>query len=369
MKTYDAIVIGAGIAGLSTARELAKQKLKVLVVERENPGGTASRAAAGILDPYTEAEEETPLLRLGMESLKFYSSFVGEIEGETGADVEFEKLGILYLALGEEDEKFLKRRLEWQKRHGIPAEFWDLKKIREKEPVASPKTRSGVFYPDLPKLNARKLTDALFKAAQSAGAQIQTSMRNAQIWAERGEIYGIRISHTQIESPVVVYAAGSWASLDKILGLPLQALPVRGQILVLQSTPALYPKRMLHTVRQAYILPWPGRRLLLGSTLEKGESENRVTPEGKKDILNRAGEMIEGLEKLPIESSWSGLRPLVEGGMPQIGPAGIRGLFAALGYYRSGILIGPLVGKLLAEGILSGKFSDLLKPFHPHSSN
>lgn len=369
MKTYDAIVMGAGMAGLSTARELAKRGERVLVLEKENPGGAASRAAAGILDPYTEAEEETPLLRLGREAFKFYSSFVGKIEDETRANVEYKKLGILYLALQDEDEKCLRRRFEWQRLQGIPVESWDLKKVREKEPVVSRQARSGVFYPEVPKVNARKLVDALFKAVQSAGASIRTSVRDARVWAERGEIHGVQIGQTRMESPVVVDATGSWADLDKTLGLSLKALPVRGQILVLKSTPALYPRRMFHTVRQTYILPWPGQRLLVGSTLEKGELENRVTPEGQRDILSRAGEMIEGIEKLPIESSWSGLRPFVEGGLPKIGPTGIRGFFLALGYYRSGILIGPLVGKLLAEGILSGKFSDLLKPFYPNSSN
>ena len=66
MKPYDAIVIGAGMAGLSIARELAKLKQRVLVLEQEEKGGGASRAAAGILDPYTEAKKETPLFRLGL---------------------------------------------------------------------------------------------------------------------------------------------------------------------------------------------------------------------------------------------------------------------------------------------------------------
>jgi D-amino-acid dehydrogenase len=67
----------------------------------------------------------------------------------------------------------------------------------------------------------------------------------------------------------------------------------------------------------------------------------------------------------PVEANWSGLRPFAEGGRCLIGPTRIKGLFLATGYYRSGILIGPIVGKLLAEGIASGKFSPLLKPFFP----
>ena len=75
--------------------------------------------------------------------------------------------------------------------------------------------------------------------------------------------------------------------------------------------------------------------------------------------------MSEGLQCLPIERCWAGLRPLAGRGEPVIGPLKTSGLYVAAGYYRSGILLSPLAGKLLAEGIVSGIFSPLLKPFFP----
>lgn len=365
MKAYDAIVLGAGIAGLSVARELAKAKQRVLLIERDKRGGKASRAAAGILDPYSEAGEETPLLPIGLQAFEFYPSFLEEIEKGGEGQVEYEKLGLLYLALTSEDESLLRARFEWQKARRIPVEWLGEKAVRKLAPMVSRRTRSGVYFPQIAKLNAGKLTDALFEAAQEGGVEIRTGVEDSALWIEGGKVRGIEQSGEKMEAPAVALATGSWAGLQDKLGFRIPVKPVRGQILLLKAQAPFYPRTILHTIRYAYLVPWPENRLLVGSTLESAGFDDRVTSEGKEDILNRAGEMIESIRELPIESSWAALRPQAEGGMPLIGPAPVSGLFLAGGYYRSGVLIGPLVGKLLAEGIRTRKFSPLLEPFYP----
>lgn len=363
MKTYDAIVIGAGIAGLSTARELAKRKKRVLLLERENPGGKASRAAAGILDPYTEAGEETPVFRLGLVAFDFYPSFLDEIGADSRKEIEFEKTGLLYAALTPEDAGILKDRVEWQKRRRVPVESLTAAEVRKLEPVVTERVQGGIFYPQIPKLNAAKLTTALFEAARRAGVEIRTSVESVSLWTQNEKARGVKLSGESLETENVVLATGCWPELHESLGLGIRVKPVRGQILIFRTTSAFRPKTMLHSLRYAYLIPWPDERLLVGSTLESAGFEDGVTPDGQKDILDRASEMAEGIRALPLEKSWTGLRPYVEGGLPRIGPTRIRGLFVAVGYYRGGILIGPLAGKLLAEGIVSGKFSPLLEPF------
>lgn len=355
MKSYDSIVIGAGIAGLSVARELAKLKQRVLLLEREEKGGGASRAAAGIIDPYTEADEETPLLQLGLKAFDFYPSFLDELGNGIRQRIEYEKLGILYVALNAEDEKFLAGRFDWQKKRGISVVSVSDAEIQRMEPALSKKVRSGIYYPEIPKLNAEKLTSALFEATRSAGVEIRTSVKRISVSIKGDKIRGVEIPEGPIESPSVIIAEGCWTGLDQDLGIKIKVSAVRGQILLLRSNPSLYPRHILHTIRWAYIVPWPGEQLLIGSTLESNVGfDNRVTPEGKEDILNRVSEIMEGIRSLPVEKSWSGLRPYVDGGVPFIGPTRIPGLYLAVGYYRSGILIGPLAGKFLAEGIVSG---------------
>ena len=357
MKTaYDAIVLGGGMAGLCVARELTKRGRSVLLLERETKGGGTSRAAAGILDPYTEADQDTPLLRLGTAALDFYPGFLQELGTGTAEKVEYEKLGVLYLAFTEEDERFLKRRFEWQKGRGIPVAWLSPEEVRAREPGVSPRTRSGVFYSEVPKLNADKLTEAVWKAVEKSGVEIVSSTAEVSVWTEGDRVRGVRFSGGEIESPVVVQARGTGEE---------KVRPVRGQILILRTRPGLEPRHVLHTVRYAYMVPWPRHQVLVGSTLERDVTEKKVTAEGQEDILTRAGEIFEKVRELPVETSWAGLRPQALRELPLIGPTQTRGLFVATGYYRSGILIAPLAGKFLAEAILTKKISPLIEPFDP----
>lgn len=362
---YDVIVLGAGIAGLSVARELAKRKKEVLLLEREKIAGRTSRAAAGILDPYTEAEKKTPFLQIGLKALEFYPSFLKEITKKNVGKVEFKKSGILYLALNSKDERFLKDRSLWQKRQRIPVKILSHKEVHRMEPSISNLVRSGIYYPEIPKVNANKLTEALLNAARSAGVEIHTPIEKISVWIEGKRVCGVKIRDKKIHSETVVLAPGSWAGVDKKLGTRIRVRPVRGQILILKSNSKFRPRHILHTLRYVYIVPWPNNCLLVGSTLESVGFKNLVTSKGKRDILNRASEISKILPRLPIKTSWAGLRPQAQCGKPLVGPTHVKGLFLASGYYRSGILIAPLAGKLLAEGILTGKFSALLKPFYP----
>ncbi len=365
MNSYDVLVIGAGAAGLSIARYLAQAKLRVGVLEQEAKGGRASRAAAGILDPYSEAKEETPLFRLGLKALENYPAFLQGLGPKAPSQVEYEKSGVLYLALNLEDEDLLKDRYEWQKKRRIPVEFFAADKIRKMEPAVSPQIRSGVFYPEIPKINADKFTEVLLESTRSEGVEIKFGINEASVWIEKGKVLGVKTAKESYASNSVVVASGCWAGLDPNLGIQNKIKSVRGQILILRTNGTFHPTHMLHTIRYAYIVPWPGNRILVGSTLETNAGfDCQVTPEGKEDILKRASEIYEDIRSLAVEIAWAGLRPYTEK-RPFIGPTRIPGLFLALGYYRSGILISPLVGQLMAEGIVSGIFSPLLEPFYP----
>ena len=361
MTRYDTIVLGAGIAGLSVARELAKRGQRVLILERDEIAGRTSRAAAGILDLYTEASQETPLFRLGLKALDFYPSFLQEIS----RDVEYQKTGVLYLTLTPEDETLLKDRFQWQVEQKLPAQWLSKKEVKVLEPAVSDRVRGGVLYPEIAKLNADKLTQALLEAATTAGVEIRTSVKDVSVRKNGEKIEGVEVSGSLIESSSVVIATGCWAGASDGWEIGIKVHPVRGQILILRSDASIHPKRILHTLRWAYVVPWPNHRLLVGSTLESAGFNNRVTEEGKESILNRAGEMLEGIRSLPLETRWAGLRPCTDTGAPLIGPTLVSGLFLAVGYYRSGMVIGPLVGQLLAEGIITGKFSSLIQPFFP----
>src|SRR5436305_9038070 len=97
MKSSDVIIIGAGIIGLSLAIELRKKGLRVLVIERGEPGREASYAAAGML---AAGGDEIPssLKPLAEESARMYPEFVHELEDESGLRVDLREQGTIIVS-------------------------------------------------------------------------------------------------------------------------------------------------------------------------------------------------------------------------------------------------------------------------------
>src|SRR5260221_729028 len=97
MKSWDAIVVGAGIIGLSLAIELNKQGLRVLVVEKGEPGRESSWAAGGMLVDFVL--ETPPRMReFAAASARMYPEFVHELEDESGLKVDLRSQGTLLFA-------------------------------------------------------------------------------------------------------------------------------------------------------------------------------------------------------------------------------------------------------------------------------
>src|SRR6185369_6077065 len=111
---HDVIVIGGGVIGLSIARRLAERK-SVLVLDRGPTGQGTSRAAAGMLAPLSEADDQGPFFQLCRASHLLYDCFVQDLASESTVDVGYSTEGLLCLASTEDSANTLQRRYEWQK--------------------------------------------------------------------------------------------------------------------------------------------------------------------------------------------------------------------------------------------------------------
>src|SRR5215831_9616025 len=100
VKTWDVIVIGGGIIGLSLSIALRKRGATVLVVERGEPGREASYAAGGML---VECPLETPrsLQTLAIASARLYPEFAHELQVETGITPDLRDAGTIVFPLPE----------------------------------------------------------------------------------------------------------------------------------------------------------------------------------------------------------------------------------------------------------------------------
>src|SRR5271167_4601583 len=96
VKSWDAIIIGAGIIGLSLAIELNKLGLRVLVVEKGEPGRESSWAAGGMLVDFP-GETRPELRELASASVRMYPEFVHELQDESGLKIDLRSVGTVLL--------------------------------------------------------------------------------------------------------------------------------------------------------------------------------------------------------------------------------------------------------------------------------
>ncbi len=100
MKSWDAIVIGAGIIGLSLAIELNKRGMRVLIVDKGEPGREASWAAGGMLADFP-LEMPAGLAELAAASARMYPEFVHELEDESRMKIDLRSVGTLFYGCGD----------------------------------------------------------------------------------------------------------------------------------------------------------------------------------------------------------------------------------------------------------------------------
>ena len=180
---------------------------------------------------------------------------------------------------------------------------------------------------------------------------------------EAGRVAGVRAGTETLRAPIVVNAAGAWAGLLAGDPEPPRVEPVRGQI----ATFVVAPPLLRHVVWSArgYLVPRADGRLLAGSTLEHAGFDKSVTAAGLRTVLDIALEIAPRLADVPVFETWAGLRPGTPDEAPILGAGALPGLFHAAGLYRNGILLGPLVGELVARLALGREPGVDLSAFAP----
>jgi glycine oxidase len=343
----DVIVIGAGIVGVAAARSLAGEGARVLVIERRRVAAEASSAAAGIIGPQAEAESETPLLSFALAGRDHHSRLGPALEAETGIGLDYSPRGLLAVALGEEREKELLARADWQRTRGLDVEVLGPDEVREAEPNLSPAVRRALFFKGDHCVDNVRLVKALAASAVSRGAAILSGRPVTELLVEKGRVAGVRAGSEAFRARAVLCAAGAWAGLLAGDPAPPPVEPVRGQLVAFDVPPS----SVRHVIfsEHGYLVPRSDGRLLAGSTTERAGFDKSVTAGGLRAVLGAALETAPMLGDVRVTDSWAGLRPWAPDGLPVVGPGALPGLFHASGLYRSGILVGPLVGEIAAD--------------------
>jgi glycine oxidase len=366
--TADVIIIGAGVIGLTIARALKQRGAgDVTLIDRGRPGAEASWAAGGILAPQVEVDQQDDFFRLACASRDLYPEFAESLKTETGVDVELNTTGTLCVGFTPEDEAELQSRFDWQQREGLSVEWLSGDEARQVEPGVSSRVSCALRFPRDWQIENRRLMNALVRANEELGTQFLIGTQVTGIRIEDQTVRGVETAGGRVDAPIVIVAAGAWASL---IGSPNSSLPpigvepVRGQMLCFEARPQIV-RHVIYS-SSGYLVPRLDGRVLAGSTAEQVGFDKSVTAEGVAAIKSMATEIAPAMETLPLIDSWAGFRPRASDGLPVLGPcSGIQGLIYATGHYRNGILLAPITGKVIADVIVDGVVPDSIQSFSP----
>jgi glycine oxidase len=360
--TRDVIIAGGGIIGASIALRLARSGLKVTLVERGRIGCEASRAAAGMLAPQTEAVGTGHFLDLCLRSRSLYRDFAAQLTEMSGINVEYRDEGVIFVALEEEDRKRAEEWASWQPTAGLALESLTPLSLGSLEPAVTGSATGAVFIPGDHQVENRKLMDAFAVALPQAGVEVIEGSEVTRVITDGKGATGVACGVRRLEAGAVVVAAGSWSSrLLEPLGLNAKIIPARGQMVALKCERALI-SRVLHSSK-CYVVPRADGRVLIGATVEYVGFQKGVSADDIARLLANAVEIVPALARCRVVEAWSGLRPDTIDHLPILGPSGVERLLLATGHFRNGILLAPVTAELISEVILSGRVTQELREF------
>jgi glycine oxidase len=370
VKSFDAIIVGGGLIGSAIAFELAGEKLRVMVIDRQQPGREASWAAAGMLSPGPDSPEVVPLVPLGKQSLQLYPEFVSAVEEASGMAVNFAREGTFEIFAGRQSESARDAMVEEYRRLEIAIETISPEAACAVEPALR-RAAAVAWLPEEATVDPRLLTRAVLAGAERRGAEIRAGCAVDSLLCRGGACTGVVAAGEKMEAAHVVIAAGSFCGTisDCVSGTEANlsryapVRPVRGQMIALRSE-SVKLQRVLRSQR-GYLVPRPDGRIIAGSTLEDAGFVKQVTPEGIRRILDGAMELAPSLVDAEIVEQWAGLRPDTPDHLPIIGPTEMNGLVMATGHYRNGILLAPVTAKIVRDWIVNGKAEFSAENFSP----
>jgi glycine oxidase len=380
VKTWDVIIIGGGIIGLSLAIALRKRGATVLLIERGEPGREASHAAGGML---VDCPLETPaaLQELATASARMYPEFVYELEAESGTKVDLRDQGTI-LFLSQEHLESLKSprmqpnairtgELEQSALRKTEPNQTELEKFRQQWGIEPAVAEVDEFIPSVSgqalrlkerSVDPRALIAAAVKVAKHRHIDFSSGDEVTVVEIAHARAIGVKTTKTAFAARNVVNCAGAWAGSISPFALPTR--PVKGQMLCL-----VMPFRTLiqHVVRspQVYLIPRSDGRLLVGATVEEAGFDKRTDPDTIQRLHKTALELVPKLADARILEDWAGLRPGTPDALPILGATPIPNYYVASGHFRDGILLAPITAQLMAD-VIEGRAPGFhLVPFSP----
>ena len=354
ISSADCLVVGGGLIGMLSARELAQAGLSVILLEQGTLCRESSWAGGGILSPLIPWDYPDAVNELVRWSQRRYPGLAAELLEESGIDPEWTRSGLLLLGCGLEGHV-----RTWHERFPCQMQQVPGAELQAVEPGISDGPGPALLLPDVAQIRNPRLGQALARALAGQGIDIREHCRVTGLRVAGDRVQGVSTSRGDFSAEHVIIAGGAWSAGIIAQQVPDIAVePVLGQMIMFEATPEVL--RHIVVYQGHYLIPRRDGLILAGSTLEHTGYRKEVTKVAQEMLSRFAVELLPALSAYPLVGHWAGLRPGTPDGIPLIGELQqIKGLFLNAGHYRNGVGMAPAAARLLVDGLLGrASFTD-----------
>lgn len=345
----EIVIIGGGINGLLTARELALTGACPILIDRGPVGREASWAGGGILAPLYAWTQSDTIATLYQISAWEYPDLAASLYDSTGIDPQLEVSGMLIIDPPDRDSA-----IKWCNRFRFRCE--PVPSALDSGTAAIELTESdNLWLPECAHIRNPRLLQALKAELIRLGVRILENCPIDTLVADGCRIDYASGRNQRIYADRFIVAAGAWSSrlLDPFPP-GIQIHPVKGQMLLFEAAPGLLKPIVLNAGR--YLIPRKDGRILVGSSVEHCGFDNSVTEPVRTSLQQFAVSMVPELGELPVAAQWAGLRPGSPSGIPYIcAHPNMDNLYLNCGHFRNGIATAPASARLVADLVLGRK--------------
>lgn len=352
MSRFDAVVVGGGIMGCTTALWLARGGMRTALIERDAVARSASGVNAGTLTLHMTRAALIPYALEGWQLWIRAREWLGHDVGVVTAPG-------LCLAFTEAEAALLEQRSAVRREQGAPIDVIAPDRAREIEPGLSDTLKLAAHSPIDGHVPAYLTGLAYKRALDETGC---TVLEHQPVTAidRLSDGFRVHIGSTVVDAKRLVLAGGVW--LEPLLALLDIDLPVKvliNQLVILERLPPVMRSVITIASGLLSLKQFANGTVLIGGGWQgKGDresGESAIIPENLIGNVQLAAHAVPALKRGRILRSWLGFEAETADAMPIIGPvSGLADLFV-IGSVHSGYTSAPYMGRLLADHILGMK--------------
>ena len=363
-RSYDTVVVGAGIVGAACALECVRQGMRVAVVDGDVIGGGATAAGMGHIVVMDDSEAQFALTRYSQQLWQ-------ELCPQLPEDVEYESSGTIWVAADEEEMAEVRRKYAYYGERGVPVQILDQTALGTAEPNLRKGLAGGLLVPEDAVLYPPCAARFLIERAQVGGAVIQLGSPVTQIGDGR-----VRLGNgSELASRMIINAAGNGATL---LTPGLSVKKRKGHLVITDRYPGFVRHQLVELgyLKSAHsttgdsvafnVQPRKTGQVLIGSSRQYDVEEKQVDNPILLRMLKRAEEYMPGLVQMSTIRVWTGFRAATPDKLPLIGPwPEDATVFLATGHEGLGITTSLATARILVDQITGKEPAIPIGPYLP----